>query len=82
LEGRAVVGDTSNTVNDIVDELLANGVVAAGIYMILAGAYCLPEVVIISQLLAASSLPLIRSSGWNSDLYWPVRISSMGYPPC
>jgi preprotein translocase subunit SecF len=61
------VGLTSNAtdlLNDAVDHLLADGVVTTGIcscqYL------CIPMASQDAQLLAASSLPLINSSGWNS----------------
>jgi hypothetical protein len=68
----------ADTVNDIVNKFLANGVMATSI--------CQTDKLPITptaklnciQLLAASSFPLIRSSGWNSWRYVPVRISSIG----
>ena len=65
----ALTSDASNAVNDAVYKLLANGVVATGIY----GSKIVSAIISVrqfknAQLLAASSLPLINSSGWKSCL--------------
>ena len=65
LETIAVVRQTTNLVHDDINLLLANGVVATSVWE-----HCQtmePEVEKIcnSQLLAASSLPVTRVSGWK-----------------
>ena len=56
-------GNTANTVNHILHELLADGVVATGVCIALAFASPHMPCAKIIQLLAASSLPLINCSG-------------------
>ena len=57
--------NATNTVNDIVNQLLANRVVATSIFILVSvdEPKLFPQCHV--QLLAASSLPLMRSSGWK-----------------
>jgi hypothetical protein len=57
-------GNTTDTVNDIVDELLSDGVVTTSIYIPSAPLQSELHWRVFIQLLAASSLPLISISGW------------------
>jgi putative intracellular protease/amidase len=58
-------GNATNSINDAIHEFLANGVMTASICHVLA--LTLPaKTTFGSQLLAASSFPLIKSSGWKS----------------
>jgi hypothetical protein len=65
--------DAANAVQDVVDELLTDGVMTTGICMgisfrlICARSHRTVDEVHV-QLLAASSLPLISCSGWKSFL--------------
>jgi hypothetical protein len=64
LETGAVVGKTVDLVHEGIDhELLADSVVAAGKVR----EYLLCQKRVDQQLLAPSSLPVIKVSGWNSD---------------
>jgi hypothetical protein len=60
-----LTSDATNAVNDTVDHLLANGVVTTSICLC-QQVYTLQFFCCYAQLLAASSLPLINSSGWNN----------------
>jgi len=79
LEARTVVCQPPQLVHDGVNELLANGVVPTGIFVNQEIRRLIKSEGLDndSQLLAASSLPVISVSGWKSDLYGPVLTSSM-----
>ena len=67
LERRAVICDTANLIDDDINDLLANSVVTTSIYQLSdMSFFFLPTVYLHVQLFAASSLPLIKSSGWKS----------------
>lgn len=59
LKTRAVVGETTDLLEDRVDQFFANGVVSSSVCALAADKLLDP------QLLAASSLPVIIVSGWN-----------------
>jgi hypothetical protein len=58
-------GNATNSINHAIHEFLANGVMTTSICHALALAL-LANATFGSQLLAASSFPLIKSSGWKS----------------
>jgi hypothetical protein len=60
LQTGTIVGQTTHLLEHIVDELLANGVVATSVFRQLE-----PDLYEDPQLLAASSFPVIMVSGWN-----------------
>lgn len=61
-----LTSNATNLVNNAINELLSDGIVTTGIYHELAPSFSQSEYVDL-QLFAASSLPLINSSGWKSE---------------
>ena len=66
MSGNVLTSNATDLLNDAVDHLLADGVVTTRIYSRQYVCICIPNSFQDAQLLAASSLPLINSSGWNS----------------
>lgn len=66
MSGSVLTSNATDLLNDAVDHLLADGVVTTSIYSRQYVCICIPNSFQDAQLLAASSLPLINSSGWNS----------------
>jgi hypothetical protein len=64
LETGTVVGETTDLLENGVDELLADGVVTTGVWRVSGDS---PDFRPNLQLLAASSLPVMRVSGWKRD---------------
>lgn len=61
VSAESITCNAANFVNDIIDHFFANGIVTASILSV---SIALKQLVSVSlQLLAASSLPLMRSSG-------------------
>lgn len=66
MRSNQLTSDTADAVNDVVNQLLSDGVVATGIWTRQYHLFHRLTLALLVQLLAASSFPLINNSGWKS----------------
>lgn len=80
LEATAIIGKTPNLIEDDVYLFFSNGIMTPRIYQSVQNrGTSMKKMRAYSQLLAASSFPVIIVSGWKSSRYLPVRTSSMTF---
>jgi len=79
LEATAVIRETPNLIKNNVNLLFSDGVMTPRIFDVFRNMAFLERGAVHSQLLAASSFPVIIVSGWKSSRYLPVRTSSMTF---